>query len=161
MTDSTTNENKLISALMQNEQLISQLYAKYATLFPDDNEFWTHISHDETDHSRWINELFIKIQQEIVKIDENRLKIEALNNFTTYINEQITRAESGNLSSTQALSVSMDMENSMIEQGVFKVYESDDVELKIVFDKLLVATETHYSIVKQRWLDERSKTGII
>jgi rubrerythrin len=160
MTDSTTNENKLIIALMQNEQQLSKLYAIYATLFPDDTEFWTHISNDEIDHARWIDELFIKIQQEIVKIDENRLKIEALNNFTAYINEQIDRTENGDISSTQALSVSMDMENSMIEQGTFTVYESDDIELKNVFDKLLKSTESHYQSVKQRWLDERNKTEI-
>jgi len=158
MTDSSAGALALVNALIQNEKLISKLYANYASLFANDSDFWTKISSDETDHARWLDELFIKIKQEVVQIDENRLKLEALTNFTAYINEQIARAETGNITSIQALSVSMDMENSIIEQGVFKVYETDDAELQETFDRLRTATEAHFSNVKRHWLVARKSS---
>jgi len=160
MNNSSNEGQILVNALMQNENLLSKLYAKYANNFAIENEFWAHISHDETDHASWLHSLTQKINQGWVHMAGDRFKLEAIEYFADYIKTQISTAEQTELSLIQALSVSMDMENSMLENGTFKVYETDSTELKDVLNKLQKSTEIHHKQVKERWLSERSKADI-
>ncbi len=144
---------------MKNEELMSELYKKYSLILPEEYEFWKHISHDETDHAGWLRDLHNMVSQGVVPFDDDRIKIEVVESFSTYINEQIARTETDELSSLQVLSISMDLENSLLEHGFFGVHETDDPKLKLIFDELQKSTEVHYSMVKELWLAERSKTN--
>ena len=161
MNNISNEQSDIVNALIKNEQLLSKLYGEYALQPANDKAFWTHISHDETIHASWVCEFYNKLEQGLVRFDEGRFKVEALNSFSDYINDQITRAEKEEISLIQSLSLNMDLENSMLEKGFFEIYETDDIELKNLLDKLRTSTETHFAQVKARWEDERSKAGII
>ena len=161
MNNISNEQSDIVNALIKNEQLLSKLYGSYALQPDNDKEFWTHISHDETIHASWVCDFYNKMEQGLVRFDEGRFKLEALNAFSEYINTQIVRAESEKIALIQSLSISMDLENSMLEKGFFEAYETDDIELKNLLDKLQSSTEIHFAQVKARWSDERSKAGII
>jgi rubrerythrin len=155
MEDSKINENTALRSFIENEILLHRLYAHYAGLFPDDKEFWQDISADEAEHAGWVSSLSNRIDNGEVRLTAGRFEPEALTSFADYIQEQIDRIDTENILQIQALSISMDLENSMLEKGLFKSYETDSTELREVMNRLEKSTETHYSEVKNRWMAER------
>jgi rubrerythrin len=140
-----------------NEDTLSKLYSNYSRIDPTDHEFWDKISNDETQHGVWLSELSQKIAQGEVHVNESRFKLEALNGIGSYIKECISDSETTNISAIHALSISLDIENSMLERGVFKIYETDDIELQDVLNKLRSSTEVHYLEVKKKWQEKRTQ----
>ena len=161
MNNISNQQSDIVNAFIKNEQLLSKLYSNYALQPANDKDFWNHISHDETVHASWVCEFSAKMEQGLAHFDENRFKIEALNAFSDYINVQIARTESEEISLIQSLSISMDLESSMLERGLFEVFESDDIELRNLLDKLRTSTETHFAQVKIRWDNERNRARIV
>ena len=149
----------MISKLIENEELLSDLYEQYSNMLPDDSEFWMQIAKDETVHASWVTELSEKVKQGLVQVDDSRFKDPAIENFGRWLLENIQKAKSEVISPIQALSISMDLENSMLERGIFEAYDSDDPELRTVLEKLKKSTEIHYAEVKARWNEERSSSS--
>jgi rubrerythrin len=158
MENSITDEETTLQSFIENEILLHKLYALYATLFPDDKEFWEDISADEAEHAGWVSSLSNRIDTGEVRLSAGRFKPDALTSFADYIQEQIDRIDTEKVLQIQALSVSMDLENSMLEKSMFKSYETDSPELREVMDRLQKSTEFHYKEVKDRWVAEREKT---
>ena len=156
MTDSTQNEQVEMKALSENEITLGTLYAKFATLFPEDKSFWTNITTDEMHHGSWISELSTMVEQGAVAMEAGRFKLEAILQFKAYINEQIKITETESISAIRALSISMDLERSLLESDIFKVYDTDDATTKKILNRLIKSTEEHFEQVKNRWTQERN-----
>lgn len=156
MTDSTQNEQVEMKALSENEIALGTLYAKFATLFPEDKSFWTNITTDEMHHGSWISELSTMVEQGSVAMEAGRFKLAAIQQFRTYINEQIKITETESISAIKALSISMDLERSLLESDIFKVYDTDDATTKKILNRLIKSTEEHFEQVKNRWTQERN-----
>jgi len=159
MDDSSIHENTALRSFIENEILLHKLYAHYSTLFPEDKEFWRDISADEAEHAGWVSSLSNRIDNGEVRLASGRFEPETLTSFADYIQEQIDRIDTENILQIQALSISMDLENSMLEKSMFKSYETDSPELREVMDRLQKSTEFHYQEVKDRWTAEREKTA--
>jgi len=144
--------------LIENEELLSILYKKYSDIFKSDTQFWIEISKDEIVHASWISELDNKIGKDGIIINDDRFQIEAIINFGKYVQQNIDAVDIETISPINALSIAMDIENSMLERDIFKIYETDNDELKAVLNKLKKSTEIHYSEVKQRWEEERGNS---
>ncbi len=157
MEDSLIHENTALRSFIENELLLHRLYGHYASLFPEDEDFWLDISADEAEHAGWVHSLSKKIDNGEVRLGDGRFEPEALTSFASYIQEQIDRINTENILQIQALSISMDLENSMLEKAMFKSYETDSPELREVMDRLQKSTEFHYKEVKDRWTAERNK----
>lgn len=151
---------ELVKALQKNEELMCDLYKIYAEKFPDYEEFWVHIAHDELAHAEWINNLLAEIETELLFINENRFQLEPIKSFSEFVTDNIKRAKTEELKLINALSISLDVENGLIEKKFFEIYETDSTKLKHILSALKNATELHIQIVKKHWLEEREKLGI-
>jgi hypothetical protein len=151
---------EIVQILVTNEELLSELYSKYSSLFVEDKGFWNEISKDETVHASWLYELDEKVASGKVMFNEDRFSLQVVNTLVDYLKSQLIRADKEKLTPIQALSISMDIESSMLERKTFDVYESDNVELKQVLDKLRISTEIHFEEVKTRWDAERGTSQI-
>lgn len=159
MEESLGNKETALSSFIENEVLLNKLYSNYANLFPDDKDFWEDIAADESEHAGWVRSLSTRIDNGEVRLGAGRFEPEALTSFADYIQEQIDRMATETVLQIQALSISMDLENSMLEKAMFKSYETDSPELQEVMDRLQKSTEIHYSEVKNRWQAEREKAA--
>lgn len=149
-------KTEIIKAFIKNEEVLSDLYAKYAEHFPDDVEFWIDISKDETVHASWVYDLHDKFVAGSVSFQPDRFHLEPLNAMASYITSQIERLQTEKITPIQALSISMDIENSMLERNLFETYDSDDIEISKLLNRLRVSTEIHYAEVKKRYEDEKA-----
>ena len=158
MEDSSNRKDTALSSFIENEELLNELYSHYAALFPVDKEFWEDIAADESEHAGWVRSISDRIDNGEIRLGAGRFEPEALTSFATYIQDQIDRVDTEEILQIQALSITMDLENSMLEKAMFRSYETDSPELREVMDRLQKATEIHYSEVKERWMAERDKT---
>ncbi|MCX6728146.1 MAG: hypothetical protein NTV39_00025 [Candidatus Saccharibacteria bacterium] len=159
MDDSKNSNDTTLFSFIENEELLNKLYSHYATLFPDDKEFWEDIAADESEHAGWVRSLSTRIDNGEVRLSAGRFGLAAMTSFASYIQEQIDMSNTEEVQQVQALSISMDLENSMLEKGLFASYETDSPELREVMDRLEKSTEIHYSEVKDRWEAEREKAA--
>ena len=150
---SKENEINLITKLAKNEQTISQLYQAYAEKFPDYQKFWANLSSEEIEHSNWISDLNSKVNQGLISFSEERFKIEAIETFLKYLQQRLADIKEEKISLINALSIALDIENSLIERKFFEVFESDSEGLKYTLLSLAAATEFHRTKIK-KILDE-------
>ena len=148
------NGTTILGTLIKNEELLSKLYNKYSQVFIDDTKFWNEISNDETEHASWIYDLSVKVSNGDLYISNDRFTNETFISFGEYVNEQIENANTDGMTSIDALSIAKNVENSMLETALFKIYDTDDPQLKLVLDKLKKSTELHCAEVKKRWQQE-------
>jgi len=156
MDNSTQNEQIEMKALSENEIALGTLYSKFANLFPEDKSFWMGITKDEMLHGSWITELSTMVEQGSVVMEAERFKLAAIQQFSEYINEQIKITETESISAIKALSISMDLERSLLESDIFKVYDTDDVATSDILDRLTKSTEEHFQQVQNRWTQEKN-----
>ena len=140
---------KIISALMDNELAVSELYKVYATRFPEMADFWNHLANDEENHAEWIKTLNEEISKGNMVINPNRFKLPSLQGLYDYIMGLIYKARRDDipLTNINALALSKSLEDALIEKRFFEIFETDSVMLKNVLNKLRIATEKHREIV--------------
>ena len=135
---------QLISLMAENEEAISQLYRTYARTFPPYQVLWDELAQEEIQHAGWIRKLGLKAQEDLnLFITEKRFPAEAVKTFTRYVQREMERAKTGELTLKEALVATVYIEESAIEHKFFEIFESDSVELKHVLLNLYDATRKH------------------
>lgn len=128
--------------LAENEVILSKLYRTYADQYPN-HEFRVHISDEELIHSEWIRSLYLKVRDHIAVFDRKRFPTAALKTFHDYVEKQIAVTEIRFQTLTEALTISLNIEQSLIEKKFFQVFEPAPKEIKKVLDDLEAETLEH------------------
>jgi len=150
----SVENSDIIDALAKNEQYIAALYKKYADRFPDYREFWENLSAEELVHAEKLQTISQVKSGDSILI-KGRFNIIAIQNFSKRV---LAEAESVNIINStlvSALSMALNIEQSLIEQKYFEVFESDAVELKQVFSSLAADTRRHLENVRQLWAKQQ------
>ncbi|MDD5509647.1 MAG: hypothetical protein PHI12_02365 [Dehalococcoidales bacterium] len=143
------NRMYIVELLMDNEIGIGKLYRAYAKHFPDHRTFWTALAGEEVEHASWLGKLSLKIEEGSVLIDERRFNTSAIKTFSDYLERELDKVNKSGISLIGALSTALYIEQSIIEQKYFEVFEGDTVEFKKVLLDLADATKTHLGKVKE------------
>ena len=144
-----------IDLLKKHEEAINQLYDTFAWNFPDHGTFWASLSGDELHHATMINTLIPKIREGSVDFNENRFKIEAIQNSLNYIEDILATASEGDMSHTNALSIALDIERGMIEKKFFTAFDEDSADLMHVLSVLEAETRKHVESIERAWTNNR------
>ena len=139
-------QNQIIQELINHELSLNKLYGVYAEKFPEYKDFWEKIAQEETQHAAWIKGLDSKIQENTVLIDKDRFNTQMIQTSTVYVHSQIASALQHNLKLINALSIAVDIEQTMLENKFFQVFEK--------------ATQEHLKKVKDFWEEERTKENL-
>lgn len=143
-------QKELIEKLAQNEESVSQLYRAYADRFPAYNEFWAGLADEEMKHASWLRQLSMKIVDgSPLYVDEDRFRVQPVQIYQNYLQQELTKAKGADISLTYALSVTASIEESLIERKYFEVFETDSVELKHVLLNLADATRAHMNKARE------------
>jgi len=144
----SNEKDNLIELMATHEETLGQLYQIYSQKFEFYQNFWLDISSEEIDHARWLHALNTKVKLGELIIDEHLFKLPTIKSSLEYLNKKVAQARMENMSALNALSISSDLENSMIEQKFFIIFKSDSAELKKIFSELEEATITHIHKIK-------------
>lgn len=139
------------------ETSLSELYAVYSEKFVQQKEFWQNISKEETSHAYWIETLANQLGSDKVYFNEKRFDIAPIKQCIDEVDIRIAQAKNDNLVMIEAVSISIGIENGMIERNFFEVFESDSAEIKKTFNMLRMETIKHANSMREMWDMERAK----
>lgn len=159
MTSNADDQLNIIAKLSALEESIGRLYGAYANSFPDYNEFWTNLASDERQHAAWIGRLYSLIDNNSITFSKGRFKLAAIQTFLKYLDDELIKAKAKNLSLMNALSITLYIEESLIELKYFEMVEGDTPELKRIFRDLASATQMHVAKVREVLNRYKSNTG--
>ena len=63
----TQEAEVVVETLKEHEQALARLYEVYAEKFPEHEEFWTELAHEEVQHANWL----VILRDRIEKNDED------------------------------------------------------------------------------------------
>jgi c-di-GMP-related signal transduction protein len=127
-------------------------------IFPDYKDFWSELSGDETSHAKCIRELTSKIEQGLVYFNEERFQPAAIARSLQYIEQMQERALQPDFSLINALSIASFIEDALIENEYFEVFEGDSAELQEVLHILASATNEHWDRVHKALAEMKLQT---
>jgi hypothetical protein len=148
---------ELIRALVNNEESLAALYKSYSATFPGYKDFWLNIYSDELEHANKLRTLLGINTANADLHTKGRFNIIAVQNFTKHVLAEANPATIRGLSLINALSVALSLEQGLIEQKYFEVFETDSTEIKNVFSLLADETRKHLEKVRKLWTEEGRK----
>lgn len=140
---------EIIHLLIKNEVAVSELYAQYATLFPEYEDFWRRLSKEEIDHAEWIKVLSEKITGDRIFFNESRFRKQAIQLSVDSIINEFSIAKQKSITLKQAVTTALNIENALLESKYFTVIEGDSPELKSLLKSLSAATIDHRERLKR------------
>ncbi|MFO8101727.1 MAG: hypothetical protein R6U37_06150 [Dehalococcoidia bacterium] len=140
---------EIIDTMSRHEELISRLYQTYALTHPDMAEFWNLLSLQEIQHRDWLNNLAALVGTGKLHFDKDRFRIEPLRLAMEYIEQELYKAQHMAIPLEEALNKALYIEESMIEQKFFEVFESDSVDMKHVLQNLEKETKGHIEMIRK------------
>ena len=155
----TSNDLPLndLELLARHEEKIGELYDIYADLFQEHKAFWSALARDERSHAGSVRSLSSKVLNGSLDLGERRFTSKALESSLEYIRTWIDEASRGAVSLLKALAVANDIETALIEKDFYKVFDTDNEELKDVFSMLVKASVEHRNKVKNLLTEVRQK----
>ena len=150
MLNQDENSSSIIEKLACNEETIARLYKGYADAFPILREFWISLASEEMKHASWIKNLGVEAREKPIYIDEQRFNIVAIQSFTNYLGKELAKVNERKIPLIEALSITFQIEQSLIESKFLEVFQTDSVELKHTLTKLLNDTVAHRDKAKEK-----------
>lgn len=122
-------QNRMIYQLVQQEFLTAELYKGLAWRFPRHEDLWLSLSADELEHATWLEYLFKKTGEGIVEFEEQRIKTYTIETFHAYLQNAIESVKNDRPMLARALSLTLDIERSLLEKRIFEHFTSSDREM--------------------------------
>jgi hypothetical protein len=142
-------QEKIIQQMIDQERLLSKIYALFADKFPQYNEFWMELSKEEERHAGLIEKLQEAEKKGLVFFDEGKTRSITLTAFITYLENQYQRALQKEYGITAAFSCAFDLEQALIEKDVFTRFDSITEKTRGTMNRLKTETNNHLEKIRQ------------
>lgn len=148
-------QEKIISLMIRQENLLAALYQRFAEKFPEYKEFWNHLAIDEKKHAGWLEQLRAGAQKKVVLFSESRVKTYTMETLVQGVEEKLNRAELDGFNARQALACTIDLERSLIEKNVFSHFEGMTPKASSVMKFLAQETKGHQELARKLYTQYR------
>jgi hypothetical protein len=143
-------QEKIIQQMIDQELLVSELYATFAKAFPQYSDFWAEMSGEEKKHADLISKLGEAEKKGLVLFDEGKTKTYTLTMFVSHIEKQLQKAKNKEFGIAAAFACAIDLEQSLIEKEVFSRFDSLTEKGGSVMIKLRDETKNHSEKLRQK-----------
>jgi hypothetical protein len=150
-------QERIIELLGQIELDMSNLYKLFADKFPRYKDLWITMSQQEIDHADRIKKLHSLVQGNKIIFDEKLTKTYTVKTVLEIIKDVYTKGKANKLTVLTALSLSRDLEDSIIEKKFYDYFVGTDIEAKILINSIKEETLEHQSKLKSAWEKERTR----
>ena len=143
------NKHDILTIYMNVEEAMSNLYKIYSKKFPDWYEFWFDLYMAEMKHAALIRGLSRRVESGEITFNDNRFDVIVISSALKNIGILESNAHGKDIEIKYALQVALDMENSLLEKNMYKIFETDSEALKKLLLHLHQETEEHKETVKK------------
>jgi hypothetical protein len=138
-------QQHIVDLMVRQELLIAELYLIFAGRFPQLHDFWISLHREELEHAQWLEHLAAKVNNGALAFSENEARIFAVQGFVDFITDSIIRARTPRMTFDEALSLTLSMEESLLERKVFDHFDGDSPEIDATLSRLRTETGEHVS----------------
>jgi len=142
-------QEKILQQLIQQENMLSELYEVFAKQFPAHEKFWKHLSMEETRHAKLLEKLYAAATTEKIFFDEGKIKTFTLNAFLSRLGDIVKKAKNHEYTLSAALTCAVDYETSLIEKSIFTHFDSLNDKVKGTLKILQSETLNHVDRVRK------------
>ena len=149
MIKSTEKQLTVLNKLVELEESLGRLYEVYAEVFPEYRKFWSDLADEEGQYAEWLRKLHTHVVQGSATFSENRFNEVAIQTFINYLNNEYEKVMNRERALINALSITLYIEESLMEREYFEVIDGDSNELKQTLSNLASATQSHIEQVRE------------
>ncbi len=152
-------QEKILQQLIQQENMLSELYEIFAVQFSSHEKFWKKLSLEEKRHSKLLEKLYTAATTEKISFDEGKIKAITLNAFLSRLGDIIKKAKNHEYTLSAALTCAVDYETSLIEKNIFTHFDSLNKKVKDTLKILQSETLNHVDQVRKARDQFKKATG--
>ncbi|HTP03561.1 MAG TPA: hypothetical protein VMM54_00210 [Nitrospirota bacterium] len=139
----------MLSFFISIELKLAELYSTLADRFPIEGAFFNNHHAEELKHAQWIEYFKDKVERGEVLFHENNTRTEAIKTFLTYAQKILDDAKADKLTLLMALSLSLSMEESLLERNLLDHFSADSPEFQDILKRLKDETRAHAAEIKK------------
>ena len=142
------SEENPVQILIETEEDIGRLYEAYARKMPEHEEFWFGLVLEEADHSTMVHSLVKKLDTESVSFSSVPEVIHKLREFRDFLVGEKEKVKKEEVSFTDALQVAIDIENSIIKNGIYHLFTNPSGNVVEIMEKLRRDNTSHVKFLR-------------
>ena len=146
-----------VQILSEIEEDIGRLYEAYGKKMPEHEEFWFGLVLEEADHSNLVHNLIKKLHTDSVSFTSDPAVIAKLKEFRDFLVREKEKVKKENLSFTDALKVAIDIENSIIKNGIYHLFKNPSGDMVEIMEKLRHDNTSHVKFLRMELEKYRKK----
>lgn len=136
----------VIELLIENEQLVCELYKQFAKKFPENKDFWESIASDETKHIAFLKDTLNRK----ITFNERSMSRNHIKNMISHIETLLVKVGKGReFSQSDAVNEALNIENSMVEMKFFEPFRKQDGTIDSQISVVESDTRKHYDRLKE------------
>lgn len=143
-------QQKIIDLYIQQELKLAELYKLLSETVPALLPEFSAMAAEELNHAQWVEYLGRNATRGSVVFHEDNTRSYTLQAFLDHIAAAIKRVKETALNPQEALALSINMEDSLLERKVFDHFQGDSADVARVLKRL--HTETAEQLAKVRKL---------
>ena len=148
-------QETILQLLCQLELDVSNLYKLFAEKFPKYKELWNTLSQEEIEHADRVKMLHDLAKENRVIFDEKLTRTYTVKKVLEIIKDAHAKTLAGKFNIINALSISRDLEQSIIEKEFYNYFAGKDSDTTMLINSIKKDTLEHQSMVKNAWEEER------
>ncbi len=148
-----------LEKLKIHEQAIGRLYKTYAERFGEQAEFWLQLSQEEDCHAQWMEMLQAEMRDDPRSFVSNRFPLAAIERSIAFVERLILESARPDFTSLNAISAAVNLEQALLENKYFEVFETDKPKAKQLLGRLQDETRAHHAMAQQVWQEARQSVG--
>lgn len=139
------NMSYVIELLIENEQLVYELYKQFAKKFPENKDFWESIASDEMKHIAFLKDTLNRN----IPFHERSMSRNSIKNMISHIETLLVIAvKNSEFSQLDAVNEALNIENSMVEMKFFEPFRKQTGTLDARISIIEKETRKHYERLK-------------
>ncbi len=155
--DGPRDVEQLLMALYNHEIAISQLYGAYADQFSEYEDFWRDLSEEEINHAASLESLSRKVKAGDECVTMGTFSFASIEASIERMSKLIAQVEDADVTLIDALAHAVRIEEGMIENRYFEVFEGDSEEAIEVLNTLADDSRRHAAEIRQAFEECREK----
>lgn len=147
-----------LGLMVTQELKVAGLYQAFADHQPEHAGFWSSMADAERRHAAMLGELVAFLPSRQALLVEGKVRSESIKAFLSYVDGILLREGEEKIPFVKALSLSLDIERSLLEKGMLDHFRGASAEVNRVLQQLKEETAGHAAMVEDMWRKNRSSS---
>jgi LPS O-antigen subunit length determinant protein (WzzB/FepE family) len=150
-------QKELLILLEQCELEISNLYKLFAEKFPSHKTLWKSMLEEEINHAAYLNKFSSLAEEGKISFGEKTTKTYTVKAIIDDMKTRYQKAQANQYTLLNALSFSLNLEESIIEKKFYDYFFSNDSDITTMINKIKKETFEHRSKIKKSLEKEKNR----